>query len=93
MANSRMARFVSEVAPPQYISVIRQRASKMLDTINEEERDACANTSRAASPICYSSSSSSISTTASSPAVGRVAVADCKAFLIGVQRSFSLFEH
>ncbi|KAG2688938.1 hypothetical protein I3843_09G116000 [Carya illinoinensis] len=82
MANSRIARFISEVAPPQYISVIRQRASKMLDTINEEERDACANTSRAASPTCYSSSST----------VG-VAATDCKPFLIGVQRSFSLFEH
>ncbi|KAL4627634.1 hypothetical protein ACB092_05G179200 [Castanea dentata] len=45
MANSRIARFVSEVAPPQYISVIRRRTSKMLDTIKEEERDASANAS------------------------------------------------
>lgn len=45
MANSRIARFVSEVAPPQYISVIRRRTSKMLDTIKEEERDASANDS------------------------------------------------
>lgn len=39
MANYHMARFVTEVAPPQFVSVIRHRASKMLDTINEEERE------------------------------------------------------
>ncbi|KAM7505822.1 hypothetical protein LguiB_004726 [Lonicera macranthoides] len=37
MANSRIARFVTEVAPPQVVSLMRCRASKMLDTINEEE--------------------------------------------------------
>ncbi|KAK6917147.1 hypothetical protein RJ641_017898 [Dillenia turbinata] len=39
MANARIAKFITEVAPPQFISVVRRRASKMLDTINEEERD------------------------------------------------------
>ncbi|KAK6775754.1 hypothetical protein RDI58_026755 [Solanum bulbocastanum] len=40
MANARIARFVTEVAPPQFVNVMRHRASKMLDTINEEEREA-----------------------------------------------------
>ncbi|KAF8045193.1 hypothetical protein N665_5444s0001 [Sinapis alba] len=39
MATSRLARFVSEVAPPQFVTVMRrQRAAKQkLDTIKEEE--------------------------------------------------------
>lgn len=40
MANSQMTRFVTEVAPPQFISVMRRQAPKMLDTIIEEEIDA-----------------------------------------------------
>ncbi|KAH7568529.1 hypothetical protein JRO89_XS06G0011300 [Xanthoceras sorbifolium] len=41
MANSRITRFVMEVAPPQFVSVMRHRSrtAKMLDTISEEERD------------------------------------------------------
>lgn len=39
MASSRVARFAMEVAPPQFITVMRHRATKMLDTITEEERD------------------------------------------------------
>ncbi|OWM63852.1 hypothetical protein CDL15_Pgr006114 [Punica granatum] len=37
MANSRLARFVMEAAPPQFVSVMRHRTTKMLDTISEEE--------------------------------------------------------
>ncbi|KAH0652162.1 hypothetical protein KY289_029840 [Solanum tuberosum] len=40
MANARIARFVTEVAPPQFVNVMRHRASKMLETIKEEEREA-----------------------------------------------------
>ncbi|KAI5670986.1 hypothetical protein M9H77_11350 [Catharanthus roseus] len=39
MANARIARFVTEAAPPQFVSIMRQRASKMLDTIKEDERE------------------------------------------------------
>ncbi|PWA54018.1 hypothetical protein CTI12_AA439790 [Artemisia annua] len=39
MASSRMARFVSEVAPPQFVSLMRRRRTKMLDTISEDERE------------------------------------------------------
>ncbi|CAM8979643.1 unnamed protein product [Rhodiola kirilowii] len=37
MASSRIARFATEAAPAQFVSVMRQRANKMLDTIQEEE--------------------------------------------------------
>ncbi|KAL0300576.1 UNVERIFIED_CONTAM: hypothetical protein Scaly_2330900 [Sesamum calycinum] len=40
MANARIARFITEVAPPQFVSVMRHRTSKMLDTIHEEEKEA-----------------------------------------------------
>ena len=87
MANSRIARFVSEVAPPQYISVIRQRTSKMLDTIKEEERDASANDSLAVLPR----SSSSTSTSSASSAT--TTNSDSKYFLREVHKSFSVFDH
>ncbi|KAH6759419.1 galactosyltransferase family protein [Perilla frutescens var. frutescens] len=46
MANARLARFISEVAPPQFVSIMRNRASKMLDTIHEEDqREAAASLS------------------------------------------------
>lgn len=37
MANVRVARFITEVAPPKLVSVMRRRGSKMLDTIHEED--------------------------------------------------------
>ncbi|KAI4303700.1 hypothetical protein MLD38_039301 [Melastoma candidum] len=45
MVNTRIARFIMEVAPPQFISVMRHRATKMLETISEEEKDAGPNES------------------------------------------------
>ncbi|KAG5015247.1 hypothetical protein JHK85_021383 [Glycine max] len=45
MANSRIARFFMEVAPPQYVTVMRHRTSKMLDTITEDEREISTNDS------------------------------------------------
>ncbi|KAK7851805.1 hypothetical protein CFP56_041009 [Quercus suber] len=73
MANSRLARFVTEVAPPQYISVIRQKARKMLDTINEEDRDVSAKNFLASSPKSSLWSSSS-SPSASSPSASSAAL-------------------
>ncbi|KAM4095156.1 hypothetical protein ACJW30_08G007900 [Castanea mollissima] len=69
MANSRIPKFVTEVAPPQYISVMRYKARKMLDTINEEESDANATSFLPSSPKNSSSSSSSSSSLASSAAL------------------------
>ncbi|KAL8236047.1 hypothetical protein R6Q59_017128 [Mikania micrantha] len=45
MASSRMARFVSEVAPPQFVSLMRHRTAKMMDTISEDEREVSMNES------------------------------------------------
>ncbi|KAK3041149.1 hypothetical protein RJ639_028628 [Escallonia herrerae] len=59
MANSRFARFITEVAPPQFISLMRYRATQMLDTINEEERECSANDSLALAPKSMLSSLSS----------------------------------
>ncbi|KEH15306.1 galactosyltransferase family protein [Medicago truncatula] len=39
MTSSRVARFFMEVAPPQYVSVMRHRTSKMMETIAEEDRE------------------------------------------------------
>ncbi|KAL4290538.1 hypothetical protein GQ457_14G008210 [Hibiscus cannabinus] len=39
MANSRIHRFISEVAPPRFATVMRQRTWTMLETICEEDRD------------------------------------------------------
>ncbi|CAI9292917.1 unnamed protein product [Lactuca saligna] len=57
MASSRMARFVSEVAPPQFVSLMRRRTTKMLDTISEDEREVCMHEREAkiAAAVQYSS--------------------------------------
>ncbi|XVF27283.1 hypothetical protein REPUB_Repub14bG0093400 [Reevesia pubescens] len=39
MASSRLSRFIMEVAPQQFVTVMRHRTRKMLDTISEEDRD------------------------------------------------------
>ncbi|KAI8001670.1 hypothetical protein LOK49_LG09G01279 [Camellia lanceoleosa] len=88
MANVRIARFVTEVAPPQFVSVMRHRASKMLDTINEEERDIGSNDSLSLSPKSSSSSSSSTPTSASPSNI-----TNSMYFLKEVQRSVSIFSH
>uniref|UniRef100_A0A3Q7HZL0 Uncharacterized protein n=1 Tax=Solanum lycopersicum TaxID=4081 RepID=A0A3Q7HZL0_SOLLC len=79
MANARIARFVTEVAPPQFVNVMRNRASKMLETIKEEEREA--STSESLSLKNYSTSSSSAYSASSSNAKSS------KYFLKEVQRT------
>lgn len=54
MSNARIARFVSEAAPPQFVNVMRNRASKMLETIKEDDREA--NETLSISPKSSSSS-------------------------------------
>ncbi|WMV60195.1 hypothetical protein MTR67_053580 [Solanum verrucosum] len=39
MSNARIARFVSEAAPPQFVNIMRKRASKMLETIKEDDKE------------------------------------------------------
>ncbi|RYR64086.1 hypothetical protein Ahy_A03g010226 isoform A [Arachis hypogaea] len=87
MANSRLARLFMEVAPPQYVTVMRHRTRKMLDTITEEERETSSSSS---SPLSPSSPSSS-----SSPAAAAIASANNngKYFLKEVHRSLSILNH
>ncbi|XP_018485390.1 uncharacterized protein LOC108856146 [Raphanus sativus] len=79
MASSRLARFITEVAPPQFVTVMRRRTAKVLDTIKEEEREVgtdhsifssslTSKISPFTSPCPSSSSSSSVSASASSRA-------------------------
>ncbi|TMW87882.1 hypothetical protein EJD97_019357 [Solanum chilense] len=79
MANARIARFVTEVAPPQFVNVMRHRASKMIDTINAEERKA------SKSELIFLNSSSPSSSSSSSNAN------NSKYFLKQVERSFPVY--
>lgn len=90
MANARLARFITEVAPPQIVSVMRHRTAKVLDTITEEEREyAGPNDSLISSP---KGSSSSASSSPSSPSFASAAArTDAKYFLKGVHRSLAMF--
>ncbi|XP_050234881.2 uncharacterized protein LOC126683091 [Mercurialis annua] len=87
MANLRIAKFITEVAPPQYISVMRHRASKMMDTINEEEKDVTSNN-------CFSSSPGTPTSASTSGAAGAAssAAANSQYFSRRIHRSFSIFE-
>ncbi|KAJ6893852.1 hypothetical protein NC652_027813 [Populus alba x Populus x berolinensis] len=77
MANSRIAKFITEAAPPQYISVMRHRTSKMLDTISEEDRDVAASDTFPMAPA----SSTIVTTSASS-----VAAKNSTYFFKGIRR-------
>ncbi|CAL0329754.1 unnamed protein product [Lupinus luteus] len=97
MANTRIARLFMEVAPPQYVSVMRHRTSKMLDTIKEEERETNLNDSiisalKISLPSSSSSPTLSSSTAlASSPASASATIAtpNSKYFFKEVHRSLS----
>ncbi|KMT06229.1 hypothetical protein BVRB_7g161570 [Beta vulgaris subsp. vulgaris] len=52
MSSARFARFATEVAPQQFVSVLRIRMFRALDTIPEEEKEINFGTS--ASPLCRS---------------------------------------
>lgn len=88
MANGRIARFMTEVAPPQLISVMRQRTSKVLDTIHEEEResDSCAKKTS-------SSSLHNNNNTAAAASVSSITTNKTKHLLKEARISLSLFLH
>ncbi|KAK9936827.1 hypothetical protein M0R45_013650 [Rubus argutus] len=87
MANARLARFITEVAPPQIVSVMRHRTSKVLDTITEEEREyGKPNDSLNSAPKGSASSSPSSPSFAAAAASART---DSKYFLKGVQRDLN----
>ncbi|KAL1205346.1 hypothetical protein V5N11_011626 [Cardamine amara subsp. amara] len=97
MATSRLARFVSEVAPPQFVTVMRRhRAAKQkLDTIKEEEnyKEDCfnggmmmmmlSNKTSSYHHVYNSASSTSVSNSGSSS----------NNFLVEVRSSFPVFEN
>ncbi|CAN8274336.1 unnamed protein product [Cochlearia groenlandica] len=86
MATSRLARFVSEVAPPQFVTVMRRhRAAKQkLDTIKEEEnREDCFNGGMTMMPPNKMTSSNHHACSSSS---------NSKNFLVEIRSSFSSFE-
>ncbi|CAK8578355.1 unnamed protein product [Lathyrus sativus] len=84
MANSRIARFFMEVAPPQYVSVMRRRTTKMMETITEEDREISLNDS------VISASSPSASACASSSTNATV---NTRFFLKEVHRKLSSLNH
>ncbi|KAM1045421.1 hypothetical protein ACFX2I_036340 [Malus domestica] len=92
MANARLARFITEVAPPQFVSVMRQGTSKVLDTINEEEREYVhtPNDSLPSSSSNRFARSSSSSSSAPSFASASASGAESKYFLRKVRRSLSV---
>ncbi|KAJ4826679.1 hypothetical protein Tsubulata_001569 [Turnera subulata] len=84
MANSRMAKFIMDVAPPQYICVMRHRTSKMLDTIKEDDREVSASDSLTSPKLPTSSTGTTIGAATAAAAASN----SSKYFFIGVQRSF-----
>ncbi|KAL5054932.1 hypothetical protein RYX36_035614 [Vicia faba] len=88
MANSRIARFFMEVAPPQYVSVMRRsRTTKMMETITEDDREISMNDSVISPP----KNSSLIS--ASSCASTTDASVKSRYFLKEVHRTLSSLNH
>ncbi|KAK7368491.1 hypothetical protein VNO80_10517 [Phaseolus coccineus] len=72
MANSRIARFFMEVAPPQYVNVMRHRTSKMLDTITEDEKEISSNDSVISPPKSSAASSAASASVTSAKSRDRV---------------------
>uniref|UniRef100_A0A1J3I478 Uncharacterized protein n=1 Tax=Noccaea caerulescens TaxID=107243 RepID=A0A1J3I478_NOCCA len=100
MATSRLARFVSEVAPPQFVTVMRRhRAAKQkLDTIKEEEtKEDCfgvgmmimSNKMMSSTKMTSSHHQACLS---SSTSVSNSA-STSKNFLVETRSSFSVFEN
>ncbi|KAK2384040.1 galactosyltransferase family protein [Trifolium repens] len=90
MANSRIARFFMEVAPPQYVSVMRRRTSKMMETIAEEDREISSiDTSVISLPKSSSTISACSSFGASACASSTNASVNTRYFLKEVHRTLS----
>ena len=93
-ATSRLARFISEACPPQFVSVMRRRSPKVLDTINEEDHREALSSSSSLKIDKFSVSSLPSTMAASPPSPATSAAVSSKYFLNQVPlRSFSLFEH
>ncbi|KAI3939437.1 hypothetical protein MKW98_022305 [Papaver atlanticum] len=96
MATSRVGRFVMEVAPPQFVSVMRRRTPKMLDTIVEEDhRDAGnftnENNLSSFSSSKFSSSSSSFPMATKAKTIFTSSSSSSNYFINDVNRSSSIY--
>ncbi|XP_056860304.1 uncharacterized protein LOC108839442 [Raphanus sativus] len=97
MATSRLARFVSEVAPPQFVTVMRRhRAAKQkLDTIKEEEyKEDCfsgGKMMKMSSNKMTTSHHHHVHSSISAPVSNSGSTS--KNFLVDVRSSFSVFEN
>lgn len=89
MANGRIARFMTEVAPPQLISVMRQRTSKVLDTIHEEERESDSCAKKTSSSSLHNNNNN----TAAAASVSSITTNKTKHLLKEARISLSLFLH
>jgi len=88
MTSSRIARFFMEVAPPQYVSVMRHRTSKMMETIAEEDKEINSHDSVISLPKSSSTIHAS-SLTASACASSTSVTVNTKFFLKEVHRTLS----
>ncbi|CAK8578350.1 unnamed protein product [Lathyrus sativus] len=92
MANSRIAKFFMEVAPPQYVTVMRRRTSKVMETITEDDREISFYDSVISPP------KSSLAISASSPAASACSTStnisvNTRYFLKEVHRTLSSLNH
>lgn len=93
MANGRIARFMTEVAPPQLISVMRQRTSKVLDTIHEEERESDSCAKKTSSSSLHNNNNNNYNTAAAAASVSSITTNKTKHLLKEARISLSLFLH
>ncbi|KAG7019500.1 hypothetical protein SDJN02_18461, partial [Cucurbita argyrosperma subsp. argyrosperma] len=80
-ATSRLARFISEACPPQFVSVMRRRSPKVLDTINEEDHREALSSSSSLKIDKFSVSSLPSTMAASPPSPATSAAVSSKYFL------------
>ncbi|CAL5213997.1 unnamed protein product [Lathyrus oleraceus] len=88
MANFRIAKFFMEVAPPQYVSVMRRRTTKMMETITEEDREISLNDS-VISPLKFASAISASSPVVSACDSSTNASVNTRYFMKEVHRTLS----
>lgn len=82
-----------EVAPPQYVSVMRRRTTKMMETISEEDREISLNDS-VISPLKFASAISTSSPVVSACASSSAnATVNTRFFLKEVHRTLSSLSH
>ncbi|CAK8578351.1 unnamed protein product [Lathyrus sativus] len=93
MANSRIAKFFMEVAPPQYTTVMRRRTSKMMETITEDDREISLSNSVISTPKSSSAISASSLAASACTSSSTNATVNSRYFLKEVHRTLSSLNH